>query len=185
MNGEEFDMGGEATASPDKLEALNAALEEAIQLEETVEQMEEDLKAAKKALHTLRSGRIPDMMDELAMDAVTFRGWKVTINDFVSGSLPKDPEANQRAIRWLEDEGAGGLIKADLVVSFGKSQHNEALDLAGRLESEGLAPKVNSGVHAQTLHAFARERIRNGEPLDLDLLGLYVGKVAKLKKVAS
>ena len=181
---DEFDV-GEAPASPDKIDALNASLEEAIELEQMVEQMEEDLKAAKKSLHALRSTRIPDMMDEMGMDSVTFRGWKVTLSDFVSGSLPKEPEAQQRAVDWLEKEGAGGLIKTDVSMAFGKSQHNEALDLAGRLQEEGYAARVNSGVHPQTLMSFARERLRNGEPLDIETLGLYVGKVAKMKRVAS
>lgn len=181
---DEFDVGA-APAAPDKLDALNAALAEAIDLEVLAEQLEADLKAAKKALNTLRATRIPDMMGELGMDSVTFRGWKVSVEDFVSGSLPKDPVAHERAVRWLEGEGAGGLIKTDLSIAFGRSQHNEALDLAGRLESEGLAPSVKSTVHPQTLCAFARERIRNGEPLDLEALGLYTGKVAKMKQVAS
>ena len=184
MNAEEFDMGG-ASAPSDKMDVLNAALEEAVQLETVVSQMEEDLKVAKKALNSLKSGRIPDLMDELEMETVTFRGWQVKIDDFVSGSLPKDSHRLERAINWLEEHDAGGLIKTDLTLAFGKSQHNEALDLAARLEAEGHAPSVKSGVHAQTLLAFARERIRNGDPLDIDVLGLYVGKVAKMKQVKS
>lgn len=179
---DEFDLGG-ASAPSDKMDALNAALEEAVALEQAVVQMEEDLKAVKKSLNALKCSRIPDLMGELQMDEVSFRGWKVKIDDFVSGSLPKDGDRHERAIQWLEDHGAGGLIKTDLTLAFGKSQHNEALDLAGRLEAEGLAPSVKTGVHAQTLHAFARERIRNGDPLDIDLLGLYVGKVAKMSLV--
>ena len=159
MSDDEFDV-GEAAASPDKLEALNASLEEAIELEGAVAQMEEDLKATKKALHALRSSRIPDMMDEMGMDSLTFRGWKVSIQDFVSGGIPKEPEAHERAVRWLENEGAGGLIKTNLSIAFGKSQHNEALDLASRLQEEGHAPSVSSGVHPQTLHSFASERVK-------------------------
>lgn len=181
---EEFDLGA-ADAAPDKLDVLNSHLSEAIELELAVARLEDDLKAAKAVLNTIKTARIPDMMAELGMDSITFRGWKVTVSDFVSGSLPKDGEAHERAIRWLEAEGAGGLLKTDLSVAFGRSQHNEALDLAARLESEGLAPSVKSGVHAQTLAAFARERIKNGEPLDVEVLGLYVGKVAKLKQVSA
>lgn len=183
MDADEFDVKEEAQASSDKLEALNNALDEAVALEAIVEQLDADLKAAKQALHTLRSGRVPDLMAELQMTELVFRGWKVTVDDFVSGSLPKDPEAKAKAVRWLEENDAGGLIKTDLVLAFGKSQHNEAIDLAERLKNEGMSPTVNSGVHPQTLAAFARERIRNGEPLEIDLLGLFVGKVAKMKRV--
>lgn len=182
MESNDFDLGG-ASAPPDKVDALHAALSDAIALEQAVSQMEDDLKVAKKALNALKGNRIPDIMDELGMTSIEFRGWRVSVDDFVSGSLPRDGEACQRAIAWLEEQGAGGLIKTDISLSFGKSQHNEALDLAGRLEADGFAPNVKSGVHAQTLHSFARERIRNGEPLDIDVLGLYVGKVAKMKQV--
>jgi len=83
---------------------------------------------------------------------------------------------------WLEANEGGSLIKTDVALAFTKSQHNEAIDLARRLEEQGFAPSVQSGVHAQTLQAFARERIRNGDQIDTDVLGLYTGKVAKLKR---
>lgn len=176
----EFETEG-ATAPSDKMDALNEALEEAIGLEEAAAQMEEDLKATKKALHALKSSRIPDLMDELQISSIDFRGWAVKIADFVSGTLPKEPAAHKKAILWLEDHGAGGLIKTDLSLSFGRSQHNEALDLAARLEADGLAPNVASGVHPQTLKKFALDCMRNGDELDTEVLGLYIGKVANIK----
>jgi len=179
---DEFDIGGAAQAAPDKLEVLNSALEETIAFEEAVAQMEEDLKVAKRALNSLKTSRIPDLMTELQMDEIKFRGWQVKVADFISGSLPKDPEARQRAMEWLEANEGGPLIKTDVALAFTKSQHNEAIDLARRLEEQGFAPSIQSGVHPQTLQAFARERIRNGDQIDTDLLGLYTGKVAKLKR---
>lgn len=177
----EFDM-GEASASPDKLAGLHALLERAIGLEEAVAQIEDDLKAAKTQLHTIKSTLIPDTMTELQMEEIKFRGWAVKINDFVSGSLPKDAERRVAALRWLEDNDASGLIKTEVKLAFGKSQHNEALSLAAALESDGHAPTIESGVHAQTLLAFARQRIKDGDPIDCDVLGLYVGKVANMKR---
>jgi len=182
MDNSEFDMGGEASASPDTLEVLHTLLGEAITLEQMVAQMEEDLKAARANLHTMKSSRIPDVMDQLQMDQLSFRGWTVKINDFVSGSLPKDPEKRQKALQWLEQNDASGLIKTEIKVAFGKSQHNEALEVAGRLVSEGYAPNVESGVHSATLQSFARQRIKEGDPIDTEVLGLFVGKVAKLQE---
>lgn len=180
---DEFDIGGEASASPSEtLEALHSSLEEAIALEEAVAQMEDDLKAAKATLHKVKSVRIPDLMDQLQMDEVKFRGWSVKVQDFVSGSLPKDPERRKKALQWLEDNDAAGLIKTEVKVAFGKSQHNEALSVAAQLESQGHAPNVDSGVHSATLQSFARQRIKDGDPIDTEALGLYVGKVAKLKR---
>lgn len=182
MREEDFDDGA-APAAPDKLDALNRLLEEAIALEQTVEQLEDDLKVAKSALHKLRTIQIPDLMAELQMDAVTFRGWSVTVNDYVSGSLPKDGEAHERAIRWLEEAGAGGLIKTDVTLHFGRAEHNMAINVAERLREDGLEPELRSTVHTQTLLAWARERLRHGESLDVDVLGLHVGRTAKFKKI--
>lgn len=180
-----FEDTGDATASPDALTRLNEKLAEAIELKEAVDQMEDDLKAAKQQLQLLNTGVIPDMMAELGMDQVTQRGWQIKVADFVSGSLPKDEAKRAVAIRWLEDHEAGELLKTSLSVDFSRSQHNEALDLAGRIEGEGFAPKVDSTVHPQTLAAFARERIKNGEPIDTEVLGLYTGRVAKYKHVGA
>ena len=177
---DEFDVG--TSVPSDKLEQLHALLEETIALEGAVTQMEEDLKAAKATLHNLRTTRIPDLMAELQMEEVSFKGWQVKVDDFVSGSLPKDPEKKAKAIAWLEANDAAGLIKTEVGVSFGRSEHEAANSLWHQLESDGLPATLNSNVHAQTLQAFARQRIRDGDPIDTDALGLYVGKVAKMKE---
>lgn len=178
-----FEEQGEAGASPDALARLNAKLAEAIDLKQMVDQMEEDLGAAKKQLNNLNTQIIPDMMASLGMEECTQRGWKVKVGEFVSGSLPKDEALRDQAIRWLEDHDAGELLKTNLSVVFSKSQHNMALNLAGQIEEQGFLPKVESTVHPQTLLAFARERIKNGEALDTEVLGLYTGRVAKFKRV--
>lgn len=184
MDASEFDLGeGAAQAAPNTLANLNASLEEAVALELMCDQMEEDLKAAKKTLQTMKTGRIPDLMAELQMDECVHKGWRVKISDFVSGSLPADTEKRAKAIRWLEENEGGGLIKTELSIEFAKSQHNEALSMAEELHSQGYAPKVDSGVHSATLQAFARERIKNGDSIDTEILGLYTGKVAKFGKV--
>lgn len=176
---DEFDVKGEEQSSPDILQQLHASLQEAIQLEVSADQMEEDLKALKKQLQFIKTGRIPDLMAQLQFENITHMGWKVKVDNFVNGSLPSDEEPRAKAIDWLEKHDGAGLIKTKLSLDFGRSQHNEALSVAAKLVEEGFSPKVESGVHSSTLQAFARERIKNGEPIDTDVLGLYTGKVAK------
>jgi hypothetical protein len=180
MDASEFDMGG-ASAPPDKLDALQKLLKEAVDLSSTAASLEADLKAAKSALHALTTNRLPDMMTELQMDAAEFAGWKVKIHDFVSGSLPKDEEKRAKAIRWLEEHDGGELVKTSVSLDFAKSQHNEAMSIAGEMEEKGFAPTVKSDVHASTLASYARQRIKDGDDIDAEVLGLYLGKVAKIK----
>jgi hypothetical protein len=178
-----FEDQGDAPASPDSLGRLNEKLAEAIDLKAAVDQMEEDLKAAKQQLNLLNTSVIPDMMTEMGMDEVVQRGWKVKVGEFVSGSLPKDETGKALAIDWLTAHEGAELLKTNLTVVFTRSQHNEALALADTVTKEGFAPKVESTVHPQTLLAYARERLKNGEPLDTEVLGLYTGRVAKFSKI--
>lgn len=182
--GDIFDM-GEQPVPPASLELLQKELKHATELEDMVEQMEEDLKNTKKALHHSKTAIIPDMMNELAIPKITFGGYNCAINDFVSGSLPNEenPIARENAIEWLVAHDAGSLIKTEVKAEFGRGGHNEALELKANLEEQGYATTIKTGVHAQTLAAWARERLRNGDEIDTEVLGLYTGKVAKFTKV--
>jgi hypothetical protein len=179
---EEFDI-GEGAAAPDSLAQLRKLLEEGIALQTIIKQQEADLKAAKAAFQSLVTGRIPDAMAEIQSGHFTFKGWEVAVADFVSGSLPKEPEARQKAIDLLEAYGAEGLIKTEVKIEFGKSQHNEAMSVAGELKERGYPVDANSGVNSQSLCKFARDRIASGEPIDTEALGLYTGRVAKFKEL--
>lgn len=169
--------------SEQQLAILDRALVEATALEQSVAQMEEDLKAAKAALNALKTGKIPDLMVEMGMSELVWDGWKVKVGDFVSGSLPKEETSRAAAIAWLEQHEAGDLIKTEVSLSFGREDREAAVELAQQLEADGYAPTVESGVHAQTLASFARERLASGEPIDLEVLGLKTGKVAKIAKM--
>lgn len=184
MSSSLFDQGeGEASASPDTLKTLHKTLEEAVQLELLTQQMEADLTAAKSNLHAIKIAKIPDLMAQLGMEQLTWQGWKVKVSDFINGSLPSDPEKREKAILWLENNEGGPLIKTEVKVVFAKSQHEEAMKVAEQLTQTGFAPTLTNGVHSSTLCAWARERIKSGAPLDIDLLGLFTGRVAKFSQV--
>ena len=184
---EEFDVGGGGgeKSPPDSLARLTDMARELLQMEEVVEQMESDLKAAKSSLQSMRTGRIPDLMNEIGIGSITVNNRTVELFDFVSGSLPKDPERRLKAINWLESVGAGGLLKTEVSVEFSRNQHNTALALADDLRNQGFAPIALSNIAPQTLLKFARDRIASGEEIDFDILGLYTGKVAKVKGARS
>lgn len=177
-----FEETGAADAAPANLEILNKKLDEAVSLKEMVDQMEEDLSAAKKQLQHINTVTLPDLMAELGVEQMKRGGWDVKVVDFMSGSLPKDEEKRLAAIAWLESNGGRELIKTDIKVTFGRDNRDDALGIAQRLLNEGYAPNIESGVHPQTLAAFARERVKNGEDINTELLGLYTGRVAKYSK---
>lgn len=175
-------VAGSTSVDPNTLEKLSALADEALALEELTAQLEEDLKVANSALNALKSRTIPDLMAELGMESFTRNGQTLGIYEFVSGSLPKDEEKRKRAIAWLESNGGGGLIKTEISMSFGKDDRDQAVQTYKMLKQAGADPKAETGVHASTLQAFARERLKNGEQIDTEMLGLYTGRVVKIKE---
>lgn len=174
---------GEAFASPDQLERLHKSLNEMIALSEMIEQMEEDLKQAKKAKLHLERNVCPEIMAELQMEATIYRGWDVKVKNFFSGSLPKDANGKQRAIEYLTKIGASSIIKTTVAAKFDRGSYDEATQLYNRLAKVGHTATLDTSVHPQTLASFAREKVENGEPIDLDVIGVYSGKTIKAQRV--
>lgn len=163
-------------------EALKEVADDAVALERQVADVEATLKEMKRELHKVKSEVLPAKMAEAGVsDLKLADGTSISIKDFVSGSLPKDPALKASAIKWLEDNEAGGLIKSTVKAVFGKGEHAAATALAEGLVKDGYQTDLDNGVHASTLQAFARERLKNGEPIPLEDLGLYAGQVAKIK----
>lgn len=177
-----YDVG--SGAEPPDLSSLHKMFAAELELEQAVENLEEDLKAAKAALHRLRTERLPDAMTTLGIDGVDWEGYHAKKELFVDGNIPtKDPEKKKLAIDWLEKEGADGLIKTQVQLSFGRGDRKEALKVMKRLEKSGFDPQLVDSVHVQTLWSFARERIAEGKPLNADVLGLRIGQVVKLRPI--
>lgn len=177
----EFDVGSSQPAD-DLMSSLRGLVNEAATCEIAIAQLEADLKATRSTLHALRSSRIPDLMAMAGLERARFDGWDVSVGQYVSGSLPKDFEARQGAFDWLESVHAGGLIKNEISVEFPRSQDAAAKKLFSQLNDEGYSVELEASVHPQTLLAFARARLANGEDVDLDALGLKAGRIAKLAR---
>lgn len=171
----------EAPVSEAKLDVLRAMGQRQIDLESSVAELEAILKVTKGTLHDLKTNKIPELMAELKLlDFTLENGFKIAVEDFVAGSIPKDEAKRKAALEELIVEGGQELIKTTITLNFSKSQHNEALDLAEQLRAAGHEPEVKEDVHAQSLLAFVRERLRNGDEVKTELLGVFKGRTTKV-----
>lgn len=178
-------LGVSATPS-DHLKELAARL---VDMKEDIAGLETLLAERKRELNEITHRRMVDAMVECGLSEMKLPdGHKFVLQQFVSGSLPKpeneeDLEGQRRrsaAVKWLEDHGASNIIKSELSVMFAKSEHNLAVDTQQMLIERGLPATLESGVHAQTLQAWAREAIRNGEEVPFETLGLATGQYVKV-----
>jgi hypothetical protein len=157
----------------------------AVFLEHVIEGLDEELTRARKELNELKFVRIPDAMAQAGLTSFALAdGSQVKVEDFVQGSLPKDPLTRTLAVSVLEQHGGEALIRNQVVVPFDRKDHNRAINLARELEDRGLMVNVVHDVHAQTLQAFVREKLRAGEQLPWEALGIFVGRRAKITPAA-
>lgn len=179
-----FGAEGEApVASPNAIARLQESMGLASKTELEIEDLENELKVKKAILHELRTKTMPDLMAELQTTRFVYGNNEFELADFVSGSLPKDPNKREVALDKLREYGAEGLITSDLELHFPKSQEEQAQNLYYELSNRGLTVKLDSGVHTQTYQAWARQRLKDGDPIDAEALGLFIGKVVKIKPV--
>lgn len=173
-----------AESSDTLVEVLKDYCSEAIDLDEAIKGYELAMKTAKSRLHTLRTIKIPEAMAEagigdlFSMDT----GHMIKLKQFVVGSIPKEGEERDLAMKVLAQHGGAALIKTALSMSFDKGQAHEAQQLVTQLVSNGYEVGVKEDVNAMSLQAFAREKLRNGEELPLETLGLFAGTTAEIKE---
>jgi hypothetical protein len=174
--------GASAPSNSSVMQRMMRLADEMIELEEMIQGMEATLSDFKSRMTHLKIQELPDLMAENGLSQFrTSSGATIEVNDFVAGSLTKESNARKTALEWLATNGAADMIKTEVSVEFGKTEHNRAKDLAAKLAQDGYFVDEKEGIHAQTLLAFVREKLRNGEEVPLETLGLYAGRTAKVK----
>lgn len=148
--------------------------------QQRVAELEKMLEAEQDHLKRLEEVELPSFMEEVGLSSFSLpTGEKITIKNIVKASIPK--AKREEACQWLTENGFGDLIKSELVLLFGKEELQKAQDLKNQLQSMGLKPVLEQGVHHTTLSAFVKEQLEQGVFMPADLLGIYTGKKALLK----
>lgn len=182
MDGNQLDI-EDFIPTPDgnQLRSVEGPINQAAALMRQIDGMETALKQMTLELQTLNTKTIPEAMASAGVSEFrTTAGVRVKLHQFLSGSLPKSPAARAAALEWIHAQNADDLIKWGLSVELDKGDTEGANRTIAALRRAKVAYTEKQDIHAQTLCAFARERLRNGEPVPLELLGLYAGTVAKV-----
>jgi hypothetical protein len=152
---------------------------------------EKRLNAMKARRHLIATVDLPEAMTEASMSYTELddgSGLSCAVDFKVYGSLPSrdNEDARQAAIDYLKEHDAAELITADVRVSYGRGDISAANRLKRMLLQKTNQPVfVDANVHHSTLAAWARNRIKENQPVDLTLLGLRGMTMAAVKKVKS
>ena len=173
---------GEMTAPAAlQLNDLQIMVNKALELQRQLDQLSAMGDEINKELNTILTKSLPDQRAAAGVpEFKTEEGAKVSIKEFVHGSLPKEPERRKAALKWLVSAKAGGLIKSKITIDLEKGQTKEKKAAAAALKKLGIAFYDEETVHPQSLMAFARERMEAGQAVPLETLGLFAGRAAKI-----
>lgn len=171
----------EAPKSESDLASIRTLAEEVRDLERTKEELESETKAVNSRLTILLQKLLPEAMAAVGMgDFSLADGSKISVKDFVSGTLNKSPDKD-KALEWIESNGGESLIKTEVKMAFGKGEDNRAKNAVGMLTEQGYEVESDKTVHPQTLASFAREKMAAGDDIPLEKLGLFAGRHAKIQ----
>jgi hypothetical protein len=164
-----------------ELTALCAQLRDA---ERDLSELDDAWKKKSATVRGLTEEDIPALMAELGVKKLTLEsGETITVKADVECSLPKeDLEKRAAALKWLEDNGHGGLIKTIVATQFGRGELEKATALAEVIATTtGKEAIVGRDVHASTLKSFLNERIAAGDDVPLELFNARPLNKAKIK----
>lgn len=181
FNWEEAKEEAQASSNPNTIKEVRKLGKQLIDGEKQIEDVEAVLTELRGTQNHLKTVILPDKMAEAGMlDFTLDDGFKVEVGQYVSGSLPKEEELKERAIDHLVKLKADGLIKTTVTITFGRKEFKLAQKLFSQLVKMDYSPAMQTGVHPQTLMAWAREAIEDGVKLNLSTLGLTAGRIAKV-----
>lgn len=150
------------------------------ELEQSVLQIEEQLKKANEELRRVQEDLLPHAMLEAGMKSFTLdNGAKITIKDDIAVSIPKDK--TYEAYGWLRHNGFGDIIKNTVAVDFGKEQDQDAKKLIDYCREQGFGATNKESVHSSTLKAFIKEQMAQGVDIPLELFGAFPYSKAVIK----
>lgn len=181
-------LGANNVPSVSQLRVMETFVRQERDLTAKIADLEAQLSEAKTAHHKITHEEIPEAMMAAGVSSFkTEAGLTVEVADFVTGSLPKaeldEGKPRAKALDWLRNNDAEGIIKTTISLTFGKGENKRADALRTLLRKNGFKEFADEiGVHPQTLGAFAREALRKGKKLPLKTLGIFLDHKAVVRE---
>lgn len=184
-----YDYGADADPDAEVAARVFAEVDKlTLQAERLIEQhkkAEEHAQKLKQAVEQLTTKDIPELLAKMRLDDfTTSSGIHVKVKRDIKVSLPGKERIEDRmgALRWLVDQGHGGVIKNQVSVDLDRGEDTRADDLVVELRAKGFDVESKKDVHAATLSALGRELVADGKIIPRELFNFYDMRIAKLTR---
>ena len=176
-----MDLEAESTITVDTAMTIDIAksCNKLLETQKELNTLDDKIKTLKETETTLSEQTIPDLMHRAGVSLIKLDdGSKVEVKPFYSARIPVS--RTEEAFTWLRDNGHGDLIKNNVLLTFGRTQDNEAKSLVADLREKGHNVKQTEKVEPMTLKAFVKEQIQEGKNVPSDVFGVYVASKTKI-----
>ena len=181
VTSQEMALLGQETQSQDDLTLCRDKIRQAAVLQYKIQQGEALLNDMKKEHAKLVNEELPDLCESLHIESqTTDDGVQIQIKDFIRGKIPTNEKLRQESLGYLRKIKGGPLIKNTVVARFERGENPKAIEVTKVLKKLDIEFEKKQDVHHLSLAKFARELLEDGQEVDLEKLGLYHGKIAKI-----
>ena len=124
---------------------------------------------------------MPAMLAEIGISSFSLDdGSTVEVKQTYGASILMDNRP--AAYEWLRDNGYDDIIKNTVLCQFGRGEDDQASAFAAFAQQHGYVPEQKTEIHPQTLRAFVKERVEEGDAFPMELFGAWVGQRAVIKR---
>lgn len=165
---------------------LTALGNQALDLENMIEEREAQVKVLKKELEKIMRYAIPQSLAEIGIDefGVAHDGGEARIKMEIKvvGSLRNAPDEDE-AVTYLEAQGLAGVVRSVIALDFTEDERDMADQLLPKLEElTGKHPHLSRSINAQTLMAFVRQKLKEDPTFDYEKVGITAYPQARFTK---
>lgn len=191
-----FDI-GEVKPEEKTIEGLSRLAKEASELAAEIADDQIEINKKQLRLDEINRKFIPEIMQSLGMASFKMQdGSEVVVENKLNASI--SAANKERAFKWLDDHGFGGIIKTKIESFFSREEREDVARAQELLTKAGFSAEVTASIHAGTLKSFVKERLaaaaerseldhdgfsdaETNDDIPQDLFGVYEFKEAKIK----
>jgi len=170
----------------DRLEKIMAYGEKMAVLDSDIVDLQAKIDIKNRELKNISMEVLPELLNEAGMTSFVLNNGKtVELTDSIQTSIIA--AMKPQALQWLEDNGYGGMIKSNIVVSYPREEKALANKLMKQLQARKTVVssdiKQEANVHAGTLKAWGKTMFEEGEgsKIPTGLFSTHRVKIAKVK----
>lgn len=162
---------------------LNQLADELVVALQEVADAEQKLTEAKAFADDIATKRIPAATDGLEGKFDLGNDRILEVKEEIRASVAGDKLLP--AVLWLDQNNYGSIVKRTLVFEFGKDDDERVKafkkTMAPIIKAQKLVMKEKTAIHPQTLLAWVKERLKEGDNLPVETFGIFRQKIAKVK----